>query len=118
MTNVAEFLIGAKKLIEDPAKWTKGWFARTSFNGMVGSLDERATCFCSLGALERYDGHELPINKYNPLTGDPHISRFAQDALQEVMGCAVEDFNDEHSHEEVMQKWDEAINLAKAQEAK
>lgn len=113
MTKVTEFLIGAKKLIEDPTKWTRGWFAK-DFNGEhISAIDENAVCFCSLGALERYDGQPLPINKYHPLTGEPYNSRFAQDYLVEVMGCAVEDFNDDHTHAEVMKKWDEAIVLSR-----
>lgn len=113
MTKVSEFLISAKKLIEDPTNWTQGWFAKTNTGAMVGANAEDAVCFCSLGALERYDGQVLPINKYHPLTGEPYNSRFAQDYLEEAMGCAVEDFNDQHTHEEVMKKWDEAIALSK-----
>lgn len=118
MQKVSDFLIEAKKVIEDPTRWTRGWFAKTRMGTNCSALDDRAMCFCSLGALERFDGQELPINKYDPISGEPNNSRLAQDYLEEVMGCAVEDFNDEHSHQEVMQKWDEAINLAKAQESK
>ena len=118
MKKVSEFLIGAKKIIQDPANWTQGWFAKNEQGGKVGSNSERAVCFCSLGALERMDGRELPINKYDPLTFEPNLSRFAQDLLEGVMGgVAVEDFNDSHTHEEVMMKWDEAILKAKELES-
>lgn len=117
MQKVSEFLIGAKKLIEDPTNWTQGWFAKSNLGNHVQANSERAVCFCSLGALERFDGKELPLNKRHPLTGEKYLSRYAQDELENVMGQAVEDFNDENSHSLVMEKWEEAIRNAQEKEA-
>lgn len=111
MNKVAEFLIESKKLIEDPTHWTTGWFAKTNTGASCSSLDDRAVCFCSLGALERHDKRELPYAVY--VGGVPSLSKLAQQALETVMGCSVEDFNDDYSHAMVMEKWDEAINFAK-----
>ena len=115
MQKVSDFLIEAKKVIEDPTHWTTGWFAKDSSGVNCSSLDVRAVCFCSLGAIERHDKREL---LHSELSGDDAVSALAIKALENVMDFDVEDFNDEHTHEEVMQKWDEAINLAKAQESK
>lgn len=105
---VSAFMTEAKKVIEDPANWTTGWFAKNEFGTMVDSLSENATCFCSLGAIERYAKCELEED----LFGVRSLSREAQYRLEGVMGMAVEDFNDDHTHLEVMTMWDEAIKIA------
>lgn len=107
--NLSEFLTGAKELIKDESSWTKDWFARTDSGMAVSSMHEDATCFCSLGAIERFAGCEL---------GSSSRTKEAQNLLETVMdGLLVEEYNDTHTHEEVMAKWDEAIKLAKAEEA-
>lgn len=112
MNKVAGFLIEAKKLIEDPTKWTQGWFAKNAIGSNVSSLSESVVCFCSLGALERTEGRELWDTKY----GERLLSRDAQVVLETAMKCSVENYNDTHTHAEVMQKWDDAIELAKQKE--
>ena len=106
---VSVFMTEAKKVIEDPANWTTGWFAKNKFGTMVGSLSENATCFCSLGAIERYAKCEF---EENLIGGVRSLSREAQHRLEGVMGMSVEDFNDDHTHPEVMAMWDEAIKIA------
>lgn len=106
---VSAFMTEAKRVIEDPANWTTGWFAKDEFGTMVDSLSENATCFCSLGALERYAKREL---EEDLVGGVRSLSREAQHRLECVMGMAVEDFNDYHTHSEVMTMWDEAIKMA------
>lgn len=106
---VSAFMTEAKKVIEDPANWTIGWFARNADGFDVSALSETATCFCSLGAIERYAKCEL---EEDLVGGVRSLSREAQCRLECVMGMAVEDFNDNHTHSEVMTMWDEAIKTA------
>lgn len=114
MTKVllSDFLIEAKKLIEDPAKWTTGWFAKDIEGKHVSSVSVQAVCFCSLGAIECASGVELedvPSNSFY---------EYASEALAEAMAEDVDDFNDSHTHAEVMEKWDEAIKLSIEKESK
>ncbi len=45
-----EVLKGARKLLSDPAKWTKQHSARDKLGNPVPSLSPSATCWCVLGA--------------------------------------------------------------------
>lgn len=111
---LSEFMVGAKELIKDESSWTKDWFARNDSGLAVSSMHEDATCFCSLGAIERFAGCELGGDLAD---GCSSRTKEAQNLLEEVMGGLVEHYNDSHTHIEVMAKWDEAINLARAEEA-
>ena len=98
----SEILIAAKALIDEPGKWTQGTYARNSDMEEVDSYSEDAVCFCSIGAIYRIT---------------PHIvSREGIGYLRSAMGPSVVVFNDTHPHAEVMQMWDRAIELAKAEE--
>lgn len=106
MQKVAEFLIEAKKVIEDPTRWTTGWFAKTVAGVRCSALDDEATCFCSMGALEYYNGRELLYDEKGT------VAHLARDVLESVMEERLVSFNDRHSHTEVMQKWAEAIKFS------
>ena len=100
----SEFLRKAKSLIDTPDKWTQGEFA-TDRNGTPVDPDSAAAqCFCSLGALWRQD------TIYWATSQRVH--------LLEAMGGNIAQFNDNHSHAEVMSAWDKAIAAAEAGEAK
>ena len=108
---LSDFLIEAKKVIEDSEKWTQGWFAKDIEGNCVSAIWYGAKCFCSLGAIERVAGIELGD------APDCSLSDCAHAALSEAMGGSVDEFNDSHTHEEVMEKWDQAIKDALKEES-
>lgn len=109
---VSELLIKSKALIADPANWTQYHYARNKFGGDVEVADEAAVCFCSIGAIFRAEG-ETPDDEYDSNTQSEAIVALA-DAM-DMNGC-VAMFNDQNTHERVMEKWDLAIKNAQAKE--
>lgn len=101
---VKEVLIAARAKIADPANWTQGSFAKDIDGCQVWPWDEDATCLCAMGAIAvsvgGYDQHSI-----DSVFATPYF-----DALSEVMGAGdVVQFNDTHTHAEVLAKFDEAI---------
>lgn len=98
---VVQLLEQGKDLIADPKCWTQAAFARDWDDCGVRSCSPDAVRWCTAGAV-------LKVR-------DPpdQITKEANWLLDRAMdGCAVE-FNDTHTHEEVMAAWDRAIYLAK-----
>lgn len=101
----SEFLIKAKALIDSPEKWTTGQLAKNSDGWTVSPEDDDAVCFCSVGALERV--YFLDLNsKYS----DWDRSRIV--LWNQIDHGFIPDFNDSHTHSEVMEMWDKAIAQA------
>lgn len=96
----SEILRKAKALIDTPEKWTQKVYARDSNDNDVSYAANSACKFCSLGAL-----HRTSDNLY-----------LAMDYLGKRFGTFIDNYNDTHTHAEVMAKWDEAIALAEADE--
>lgn len=120
-------LKAARERVTDPQDWTQGAYARDAYGSEVGdghfSLDDlideeafhNATRWCALGALgvKAFDIDDVA-----------HATNVLERAVRKldtsVKGddyCIVSAFNDNHSHEEVLRLFDEAIELAKEQEA-
>jgi hypothetical protein len=97
--NVTEALIAGKDRIKNKKNWTQRAFARNSFGITVDHDSSNAACWCSLGALKN-------------ILGYGKTQAEARHVLRKVMTDIVE-YNDNHNHDEVMQKWDEAIELSK-----
>lgn len=95
---VKEALIAARAKIADPAHWTQGSQAKTIDGYPVFARNHLATCWCSIGAIYFVDGIYTSISATNALK-----------ALEKAMGKAIFDFNDTHTHAEVLAKLDEAI---------
>lgn len=102
----SDLLINAKALINTPDKWTQGHFARDRLGLEISPRTDQAVCFCSLGAMMRvnYDEPYIPAVKAlgRAITGDDTIGYYG--AFQ-----AVHEFNDKHTHAEVMGMFDKAI---------
>lgn len=118
----SEFLILSKEKINTPDKWFKGEWAVNKDGFPVRSYSNDAVCFCSAGALNRTQ-HRLVEND-GPWNEDK-VSRLADMAafyLRKVCfnlhGINFINFNDRESttHEEMMNVWDKAIELAKEKE--
>jgi hypothetical protein len=81
--SAADNLRAARALIEDPKRWTQGWYGRSA-NGLPvdrESLNKEAVCFCSLGAL---------MVAANTTGLYPAGVR----ELERVVGCVTPTFND------------------------
>lgn len=101
---ISDILIEAKKKIDTPKNWTTHYLARDNA-GRVTSIDcKSAVCFCSIGALElEFFEKDIPRSTWYQCIK----------ALQVSMGSYVPDFNDTHTHQEVMEAWDQAISVQK-----
>jgi hypothetical protein len=101
--DAVEILKAAKAKIENPANWTQGEFARDeNGNKLMSGYSEGAVCFCSLGAIEAVIGTDF------------FDAEKAYMTIDEVMGGSVANYNDNHTHEEVLSAFDKAIKLAEA----
>lgn len=107
---ISEVLKEAKQLISKPENWTTGVYARDAEGIKVDTGNARATCFCSLGAV-------FFVAKQSKLSF-PQRADIIQH-IKEANGLTspVHEYNDTHTHAEVMALWDKAIAAAEAQEA-
>lgn len=97
MTN-KQILVAARKLIERPESWTQGWFAKNASGLSTYADHDDAVCWCASGALIRVapPGHRAP----------------ARNLLDSAAGVCIEEFNDSHSHADVLAAFDKAIEAA------
>lgn len=107
----SEVLRAAKALIENPENWTQNMYGRhtkTSKRHLMG-FDEAATCWCSVGALQKVAGHEEVY----------HLESRLGEAARLIANTVEENavhFNDNRSHAEVMHMFDLAIERAEKEE--
>lgn len=116
MTSTLETLQKARDLISDPKRWTQGAFARDTLGRDLfdaGEEDFEPVCFCSLGALAHVSG----LHPDGTLPGESTLAEvIAKDlGLPPEIGF-VPDFNDTHTHAEVLAAFDAAIEKARAAE--
>lgn len=106
--STVELLTAAKGLIANPENWTRGCAARNILGKPVTTLNSTAYSFCGVGAIDRAT-HELGLSY--------KAQNVAIKALHSLIKGSVSGFNDEHTHEEVMQLFDTAINNLKMKES-
>lgn len=97
--NTKELLIAARARIEKPERWTQMSLARDAKRRSVKPLDADAVCWCSLGAIYS----QCPQSKSLSL---------AIRALGSAMSnneSFIADYNDSHTHAEVLAAFDQAI---------
>lgn len=107
----SEVLRKARALIEKPENWTQGALSRSP-DGEVCLPEEReAVCFCSLGAIER-----VCVTGEQPLAHTPAVGylKAALLARGESLQAPIANFNDTHTHAEVLSLFDRAIAAAEA----
>lgn len=105
----SEGLMAAKAMIDSPEKWTTGAMSRDINGNPVPLFGDDACQFCSLGAIY------LTTDKYDPISNTTNVVWW--DYLYQVMESqSIRQFNDCHTHDEVMNMWDKAIELAKKDE--
>lgn len=98
-------LVEARRLIERPESWAKGYYAFDKRDRPVPSANTEAVKWCPLGAMLRADGPKLQ-----------QAADFLEGAIGPSWYNNVATFNDAPSttHADVLAKFDEAIALAKA----
>lgn len=99
-----DVLVKAKELIQDPAKWMQGDFT-----------NDDQTCFCGLGAIAQVSS--LDYHQVNSSDAGNYL-RQAAISLDDYHDPehSFAQFNDSHSHTEVMQAFNTAIRLAQLAE--
>jgi hypothetical protein len=99
----SEVLKAAKAKLEQG--FTQGEYARDALGCGTTAASSEAVCWCSLGAIDAVADMLSP-------EGDRAV-----DALSGRMDGWIPSFNDTHTKEEVLAKFDEAIALAEAEES-
>lgn len=96
--NTLEILKVGRAKIADINCFTKGASARNSKGKAVHGESPEACQWCSIGAVYSV----IPSTKQYMADG-------ACDILRPFMGGCIINYNDSHTHAEVLSKWDEAI---------
>ena len=94
-----ETLKAARDLISDPARWTQGVQARDEHGDQVPHNDPIAHCFCIMGAVGRVAVQDTKMDALRVLS---KVTRRDFDT-------SIPDFNDTHTHAEVLALFDAAI---------
>jgi hypothetical protein len=111
MNQLKQDLIAARKFIEKPENWTTEVMARDK-DGKWCQLDsENASCFCSLGALEKVasgaNSSDYACDRFRDMR-NALVSVIKQNYPMAAT-FSVARFNDEHQHQEVLALFDQAI---------
>lgn len=109
--NTVEILQAAKAKIADPKNWTQDFYAKDEEGNNIHGNEPRATCFCSLGALESVVGISHMRGGWQSKFVKPLDAAAKARGFSNIAYC-----NDGSTHEEVMAVWDKAIELAIAGE--
>ena len=97
----------ARKLITNPKRWTQGASAKNKEGISVSAGGPLAKQWCAIGA----------IMKCNPIVVGTYDYALASDFFRRAVDSpSVSEFNDDHTHEEVLEAFDKAIELAKQDE--
>ncbi len=105
--NTVQILKDARALIADEKNWTQRVSARNKSGLEVPVLNSEASCFCAVGALDRF-------------TNGIAFGSAAYLLLKKEAGAkylTVSDFNDTHTHAEVLAIFDRAIAHAESEVA-
>lgn len=108
MKTMLEILKAARELLNDEERWTQKSFAKDIHGFPVAAGSSDAVCFCMMGALAK-------VSESNTIVSAVYLNESAQSALS-ILEWTIEGhiptFNDEHTHAEVLIKFDEAIAKA------
>ena len=105
--NTLELLIAARKKIERPECWTKGWEARDKDGRATDACDPVATCWCGIGAIW-YCAAEFTSE-----------TSYSENALHVACGEHFPSWQDavERTHAEVLACFDRAIETERQKAA-
>lgn len=101
---ILELLKATRALISNPANWTQDCCARNKDGAETGALNPTAVQWCSAGALIKCRDDKVVVH-YR-----------AYDLLEDLLTSeTLIEFNDHHTHSEVLALFDQAIERASAQ---
>lgn len=108
--NTKETLLAARKLIENPAHWAKGEFARDADGNAVAIHDASAVCFCAVGAIRHAAGRFANTKEVRDALA--RAIYFISKENDRTRWISV--FNDSEltSHADILHAFDVAIELA------
>lgn len=108
----SEILIKAKEVIVNPENWIQNYYAYNKNGSPVGrGTHPDAVCFCSVGALQKVVGSNVPDNASEEFLNSNKIRELTK-VLGEAAGETITEYNDSHTHSAVMEVWDKAIELS------
>lgn len=90
----------ARKLIEQPSKWTRGAYARDKDSCPVDFSAVDAYSFCATGAV------------YRASSAHYEEADYVLSLLSFIAKCGIITYNDLHSHDTVLAVFDDAIGYA------
>lgn len=99
MKTAKQILIEARAKIADPEHWTQGAFARNYTGSPCPARSGTAVRWCAVGAVL--------VFSYEEGLRQSRAAELA--ALHDAMERDIADFNDTHTHEEVIAAFDRAI---------
>ncbi len=102
-TNPRAFADRVLKRISQPENWTQRAAARTATGAVCPVWDPDAVCWCLIGACQIEAHASKDWNAYSL------FSRLLDDKVFEKTGSGGIEFNDNHSHAEVLGKVKEAM---------
>ncbi len=101
--NTLEILTQGLELIRDPKHWTQEHLARDSDGAPLHFASLAAACsWCSLGAL---------IKVCPEIDASYYLAR--RHLEQAAAPLSIDNFNDSHTHQQVVQLWEKAIEHAR-----
>ncbi len=115
-------LKNAKELLTPQENFTQGAYAKNEGALPVDFTSRTAVCFCSIGAIGNVlnkAGISCSSVKASPVTKST-ASKYLSIAIgkpSDTPGVDIVDYNDSHSHEEVLAMFDKAISIAEKAEA-
>jgi hypothetical protein len=95
--NTLEILTAARAKIADEKNWCQGGYAKDEGGNSTSSYSTSACKWCSIGALKSVSGESYA--GYNN----------ALDCLVGIIQSPIPNYNDTHTHAEVLAAWDKAI---------
>ena len=104
--DTVEILKKARELISDESRWTQGWYAKNNNGAWTSWIGPDAVCFCSIGAMAHVSKDAVFV-----IESSPAFAALAS-AMQEDHDQhenVVAEFNDMHTHAEVLAAFDRAI---------
>lgn len=97
---IKETLIRARELVSTPEHWTKGSQAIDTDGSAIAWNEDKATCFCMMGAINRAAWELNSDGAYD-----------AMDHIETITCTPLPRFNDNRytTHEDVLKAFDQAI---------
>jgi hypothetical protein len=102
-----DVLVAAQELITDKKNHTVGYFARSKDGYPSMPKDTGATCWCLYGAVIKVAPNDDAL-----MGAVQHLL----DAIEKITGNmegSITTYNDDHTHAEILQLVDDAIELSK-----